>query len=371
MVIDPGEAEIGEGEPPEAAHGLVGSEDTAADVVEELPERRFVHGWELSCPDMEDPATPDSAEPARIAFLGPEGTFTEEALLTQSDYAEAVMVPMVSLPDVLEAVAEGQVDLGFVPIENAIEGTVNATADSLVFDVALLIQREVVIDVHLDLMAPAGTTLGSIRRLLSFPVATAQCRHFVADQLKGVEVIATSSTAESARLLGEDHRIHTAALAPPLAAELYGLEILAHAIEDHPDNQTRFVALAPAGIPAPTGHDKTSIACFQGEDHPGSLHAILSEFSARSINLTKLESRPTKRGLGNYCFLIDLEGHIADEVVADCLRVLHAELADVKFLGSYPAAGEHGPAIRQQAGEAWQVADGWVRALQDQVRPPG
>ena len=120
-------------------------------------------------------------------------------------------------------------------------------------------------------------------------------------------------------------------------------------MEDHPDNQTRFVALAPSGIPAPTGHDKTSIVCFQREDRPGSLHAILSEFAARSINLTKLESRPTKRGLGDYCFLIDLSGHLAHEVVADCLRVLHAELAGVKFLGSYPAAGEHGPAARQQA----------------------
>jgi len=149
-------------------------------------------------------------------------------------------------------------------------------------------------------------------------------------------VIPTNSTAEAARIVGEDRRLDTAALAPRLAAELYRLEILASAVEDHPDNQTRFVALAPIGVPAPTGHDKTSIVCFQREDRPGSLHAILSEFAARNINLTKLESRPTKRGLGDYCFLIDLSGHLAHEVVADCLRVLHAEIAGVKFLGSYP-----------------------------------
>jgi prephenate dehydratase len=107
--------------------------------------------------------------------------------------------------------------------------------------------------------------------------------------------------------------------------------------------------------------------CFQREDRPGSLHAILSEFAARSINLTRLESRPTKRGLGDYCFVIDLAGHLADEVVADCLRVLHAELAGVKFLGSYPAAGDHGPAVRQRADVAWREAEAWIDALRDQM----
>jgi len=303
-----------------------------------------------------------------IAFLGPAGTFTEEALLSQSDLAGAEIVPMPSIPDALDAVCSGRTGLAFVPIENSIEGTVHATVDSLVFEVDLLVQREVVLDVHMYLIAIPGTSIDSVRRVLSFPHASAQCRKYLAEHLPGVEVIPTNSTAEAARLLGEEHRPHTAALAPRLAAELYGLEVLASAVEDHPDNQTRFVALARRGIPAPTGHDKTSIVCFQREDRPGSLHGILSEFSARNINLTKLESRPTKRGLGSYCFLIDLEGHLSDEVVADCLRVLHAELAGVKFLGSYPAAGEHGVAERARLDVAWKEADEWISSLRSQLR---
>ncbi|MCA1845130.1 MAG: ACT domain-containing protein, partial [Actinobacteria bacterium] len=139
-------------------------------------------------------------------------------------------------------------------------------------------------------------------------------------------------------------------------------------VEDHPDNATRFVVVAAQGIPAPTGHDKTSLVCFQRQDRPGTLHAILGQFSARNINLTKLESRPTKRGLGHYCFLIDLEGHVDDEVVADCLRDLHAEHAGVKFLGSYPAAGEHGPARRRDAEAAWRAADDWIASVRAQIK---
>jgi prephenate dehydratase len=306
-------------------------------------------------------------EPGTIAFLGPAGTFTEEALFTQPDYATRTMLPVGGLSEVLDAVHTGSADLAFVPIENSIEGTVNAIVDSLVFDVELLIQREVILDVHMQLMAPAGAEMGSIARVLSLPHASGQCRRFLADQLPDAEVVPTNSTAEAARIVGEERRLDTAALAPRLSAQLYDLEILASGVEDHPDNQTRFVALAPKGVPAPTGHDKTSIVCFQREDHPGSLHAILSEFSARSINLRKLESRPTKRGLGDYCFLIDLSGHLADEVVADCLRVLHAEMAGVKFLGSYPAAGEQGHAVRQQASTAWHEADVWLRSFRSQI----
>ncbi len=319
---------------------------------------------------MEPPATSaGEGLPVSIGFLGPEGTFTEEALLTQQDYARGAPVAFATLSDVIEAVGSGAVDLGFVPIENAIEGTVNATVDSLVFDIDLLIQREVVIDVHLALMALPGCQLADVRRVLSFPVATAQCRHFLAGHLPEVDVVPTNSTAESARILGQQRPAGTAALAPALAAQLYGLEVLQAAVEDHAGNQTRFVSIARRGVPEPTGHDKTSIVCFQRDDHPGSLHAILSEFAARSINLTKLESRPAKRGLGHYCFLVDLQGHVADPVVADCLQVLHADLADVKFLGSYPAAGTHAPTMRRQAGEAWRQAASWMEEIRAQIGP--
>jgi prephenate dehydratase len=312
----------------------------------------------------------------RIGFLGPEGTFTEEALLSEAEYADAELVPFTSLVDVLEATRDGAVELGFVPLENAIEGTVRDILDSLIFEFDLLIQREVILDIHLHLMAPPGVRLSDVRRVVSIPVASAQCRRFLNDRLAGVELAASNSTADAARQLGvagrasDAHEPPTAAIAPRLAAKLYGLEILAEDIEDHPDNQTRFVALAPSGIPAPTGHDRTSIACFQRSDHPGSLYGILGQFAARSINLSKLESRPTKQALGEYCFIIDFDGHVADAVVGDCLRDLHTELPGVKFLGSYPAAGPHGAAIRVEAEQAQLEADEWVDQLRDQIRRP-
>jgi prephenate dehydratase len=182
-----------------------------------------------------------------------------------------------------------------------------------------------------------------------------------------VESVASNSTAEAVRTVAEEREPGTAALGSVLAAKLYGLDVVASGIDDHPENATRFVLVAPAGIPAPTGHDKTSIVCFQHADRPGSLHGILGQFTARNINLTKLESRPTKHSLGDYCFIIDLEGHVDDEVVADCLRDLKVQLAGVKFLGSYPAAGEHGPTIRRDAEAAWKAADEWIAALRSQV----
>ena len=305
----------------------------------------------------------------RIAFLGPPGTFTEEALLTQADLADADLVPMRSMPDVLAATQAGAVDLGFVALENSIEGTVNISLDALIFDTELLIRREVVLPVTLSLLAPAGTEISNVRRVLSFPHATAQCREWFSTHLPAVQLVASNSTAEAAETVGRDHPENTAAVGTALAAKLYGLEVLASDLGDHPDNATRFVLVASSGIPAPTGHDKTSIVCFQDADRPGSLHSILGQFSARNINLTKLESRPTKRGLGNYCFIIDLEGHVDDEVVADCLRNLHAQLAGLKFLGSYPAAGEHGPAIRRDAEAAWKAADAWMSDIRSHIMP--
>lgn len=303
----------------------------------------------------------------RVAFLGPPGTFTEEALLTQADLASGELAAFRTMPDVLAAAATGDADYGFVAIENSIDGTVHESVDGLVFEHDLLIQREVVLSVQLHLLAPPGTSPADVRRVVSFPKAIAQCRGFLADTLPEADVVAANSTAEAVREVAETPTPGTAAVGTALAAKLYGLEVLAADIEDHPDNATRFALVARAGIPHPTGHDKTSIVCFQRSDHPGSLHAILGQFTARAINLTKLESRPTKKALGEYCFIIDLEGHVADEVVADCLRDLHAQLGRVKFLGSYPAAGEHGAALRRDADAAWRAADEWITSLQQQV----
>ena len=302
-----------------------------------------------------------------MGFFGPVGTFTEQALYTQPDLVTGEVVAYSSIPEVLSAAERGEIDLGFIPIENAIEGSVNVTLDMLAFDTELLIEREVVIPVSMCLLAVPGVELADITTIMSFPVALAQCRSFLAENLPGVVTEAANSTADAARVLAKSGDRHTGALGTARAAEVYDLAIVAEGIEDHPENETRFVAVAPGGIPAATGHDKTTIVVFQRADAPGSLLAILQEFAARAINLVKLESRPTKRGLGDYCFLIDLEGHVDDELVADCLRDLKSK-HDVKFLGSYPAAGAHGPAVRRDADVAWRQADAWLAELRGQVR---
>jgi prephenate dehydratase len=306
-----------------------------------------------------------------IGFLGPSGTFTEEALRSEPGLAKAQLRPLPSFVHVLSAVTDGTVDFGFVALENSIEGTVSVALDQLVFERNLIIVGEVVLPVTQNLLAPVGSELPAIRRVVSFPHATGQCRAWLTTNLPDVEEVAARSTAEALRQVSAAGEPDTAAIGTALAAELYGLDVLVPGIEDQVSNSTRFVLVAPhdAGIPAPTGHDKTSVVCFQSSDHPGSLHGILGQFSARDLNLVKLESRPTKRELGEYCFIIDFEGHVADEVVADCLRDLHASLRSLKFLGSYPAAGVHGPARRRDAERAWQAADRWIDEVRAHIRP--
>lgn len=308
----------------------------------------------------------------RVAYFGPRGTFTEEALLTQEDLAACEQVPLRSVPDVIAAVERGEFDAGLVPIENMIEGSVSVTLDTLAFDSELLIQREIDLPVSLSLCARPGTRIRDITRVLSYPHAAAQCRRFLAEKTPRAEFRASHSTADAAREVARSRSSNAAAICNALAAQIYGLDVLAERVEDHPENLTRFV-LVGRGIPAPTGHDKTSIVCFQSEDRPGSLLAILQEFAARAINLTKLESRPTKRNLGDYCFFIDCEGHVADEVVADALRNLAAKQAEVKFLGSYAVGGarEEGAARRRAAGRAWKQASTWVDGLRGQIRDWG
>ena len=281
-----------------------------------------------------------------LAYLGPAGTFTEQALHSQTDLLDYTLTPTTSIPEVLRMVGDGRADFGFVAIENSIEGSVNITQDTLTFDTDLLIQREVVSKIELNLLAHAGVGLGDVEMVLSFPHAIAQCRTWLAENLPEAATGAANSTADAARQVAEDRPPATAAIATSRAAQAYGLEILVPEIEDHPE--------------------KTSLVVFQDADRPGSLLGILQEFAARSINLTRLESRPTKQGLGDYCFLIDLEGHVADEVVADCLRNLHMKNGRVKFLGSYPAASDDG-AIRDQASEASRDADQWLESLRGRI----
>jgi len=304
----------------------------------------------------------------RVGYFGPAGTFTEQALLTQADLAALEHLPYRTVPDVLDAVESGEVDLGFVPIENSIEGTVNFTQDALVFDHDLLIQREVVLDIEHCVLARPGTTLDNVKVLLSIPVATAQCHAFIRRDMPEVEVRAANSTAEAARLVAEDSSDTIAAIAPKNAARLYGLDVLRRNIADHDGNQTRFVVVGKNRIPARTGNDKTGLVVFQRADEPGSLIGILQEFAARRINLSQLLSRPTKRGgLGDYCFIIYADAHVSDEVMADALRDLRTKQGDVKFLGSYPASSPHAPDVRAHADQRWRDADDWLNDIRSRV----
>jgi len=302
----------------------------------------------------------------RVAFLGPPGTFTEEALLAEADLAAGELVAMPTIPEVIATVEAGNADTGVVPIENSIEGSIDVSLDLLAFSSELLIQREMVRPVALNVVARRGTRLRDVRTLVSLPYATAQCREWLAAHLPNADIVAANSTADAVERAARSRARGIAAVGTRLAAELYGLEVLVADVEDHPENATRFV-LVGHGVPAPSRHDKTSVVVFQREDRPGSLLAILQEFAARSINLVRLESRPTKKGLGRYCFVIDCEGHIADEVVADALRNLGAKHGRLKFLGSYPAAGADGSTRRRAAGKAWREASAWVDEIRARI----
>ncbi len=301
----------------------------------------------------------------RIGYLGPSGTFTEQALLSQSDLKSCELVPSSRFVDVLQATSDGDVDFGFVAIENAIEGTVNVTLDALAFDHSLLIQREVELDIHLQLMAQAGTDMADIETVMSHPVANAQCRKFVEEHLPNVVIKPANSTSDAASYAAADPSI--AAIGPELAAELNNLEILAKNVADHQGNRTRFVLVSGSGVPAPTGHDKTTVVLTEHQDKPGTLVAMLHEFAARNINLTRLSSRPVKSQLGKYCFIVDFEGHIADDVVADCLRSVMAKHAEVKFLGSYATSGIGSEKNHREASSSWLKATEWVDGIRSQI----
>lgn len=274
-------------------------------------------------------------------------------------------VAYASLEDLLSAVADASLDQGLVPIENALEGTVSATIDGLVFNHELVILQEIVLPIHLHLLARPGVTLEEITSVRSYVHALAQVREFLHSKQLSSEQ--TTSTSQAARDVAESSE-PWAAVGSSLAGEIFGLDVVASDIEDHPDNATRFVLIGREVVAAPTGHDRTTIVCFQDADRPGSLYGILGRFAARDINLTRLESRPTKRGLGDYCFVIEFEGHVADDVVADCLADLQAHLARVKFLGSYPVTGEGASDRREEVAEARQSAATWIAAIRARVK---
>ncbi|HTT59841.1 MAG TPA: prephenate dehydratase [Acidimicrobiales bacterium] len=300
--------------------------------------------------------------PQRVGYLGPPGSFSHEAVTTLS-HVEAVAY--ASIEDLLSGVANASIELGLVPIENALEGTVSATIDGLVFDHDLVILQEIVLPIHLHLLARPGVTLADVKSVRSYVHALAQVRSFLHEH--GLETVQTTSTSQAASDVA-DSTEPWAAVGSALAAELFGLDVVADDIEDHPENATRFVLVGREAIAAPTGHDRTTIVCFQDTDRPGSLYAMLGRFAAREINFTKLESRPTKRGLGDYCFVMEFEGHVADDVVADCLSDLQAHLARVKFLGSYPVTGERAADRRQEVSGARLAAARWIDEIRSRVQ---
>jgi len=274
----------------------------------------------------------------RVAFLGPAGTFAEEALRASAP-ADVDEVPYPSIFEAVMAVQSRAADRAVVPIENSIEGSVNATLDALAHEATdVRIVEEVDHPVHQTLIAAAGVTLGDVTRVMSHPQATAQCQRFIAENVPSAEIVSTASTAEGVRIVAEGSE-PWAAIGPRLAADLYGGAVLAERIEDHPDNLTRFVWLALEGTESPAPATKTSLVFWGFNDRsPGALMRVLGEFAEREINLTKIESRPRRTAIGHYMFFADLEGAAGDEPVADALDALRARVEVLRVLGSYPAA---------------------------------
>lgn len=271
----------------------------------------------------------------RIAFLGPPGTYTEEALSKRYDPEKEDLISYPTVIDVIQAVEKGECDKGIVPIENSIEGAVTETLDYLAFEADVLVEREIFLEVKHHLIGLKGAVAKNVSRIASHPQASAQCRNFLRSTFGEIEIIPALSTADALLKVAELKDPTVAAIGNQFAAKLYGLEILIRDISDYEDNTTRFIIIGK-DIGEKTGYDKTSIVCFISDDRPGSLLEILQEFSYRFINLTKIASRPTKKRFGDYCFFIDMEGHIEDEVVKSALKCLACKLPKVKLLGSYP-----------------------------------
>jgi prephenate dehydratase len=283
----------------------------------------------------------------RVGYFGPEGTFTQEALVQASGSRKLEQVPYPTIYDTVMAVHEGEVERSIVPIENSLEGSVNATLDALAMeteDVAIL--GEVVLPIRHCLIARTDLELSDVEAVVSHPQANAQCARFIRTRLPGIQVLAGSSTAEAVRMVAE-HDGAWAALGNRLAAELYGCVVLRAGVEDVADNETRFVWLGPRGaspgLPGdptpPRGPWKSAIVFWGvGSETPGWLVRCLAEFAERDVNLTRIESRPRKQGLGRYMFFADLEGRDTEPHVAEAVAGLRGHVEALRVLGSFPAA---------------------------------
>lgn len=268
------------------------------------------------------------------AFLGPRGTFSEEASLLRAGREDA-LVAFASFPALTSAVETGLADEAVLPIENSIEGAVSTTLDLLIHETPLRVCAELVLPVRLFLVGAPGATFADIKVLHSHPQPLGQCRRFLERCLPGVAQVAALSTAGAVKETVEAGDPTRAAIGPLRATELYGGHVLAHDIQDVRSNMTRFVVLGHEDA-APTGDDKTSLGFTSEVDVPGSLHAVLSEFAAANLQLTKIESRPTKGWLGEYVFLVDFEGHRLDPHVAAALERVREKTSTLKVFGSYP-----------------------------------
>ena len=267
-----------------------------------------------------------------FAYLGPAGTFTEEALKKISCDSD-VRNPYINVTAALDAVRAGAADYALVPIENSVEGVVARTLDELATGIPLTIAGEVTLAVTFDLMTKPGVT--AINRIGTHPHAESQCRTYLSKNYPHAEIVPTNSTAAAAELVAKGEL--DAAIASSAAADNFGLEITATNIGDNQAAVTRFIAAQKPGfIPEPTGHDRTSLVVYIDIDHAGALLEILTVFAKYDVNLTFIQSRPTGRELGHYHFVIDVEGHIKDEAVANSMEDLRGICDDIRFLGSYP-----------------------------------
>lgn len=307
-------------------------------------------------------ATGSELLPKRIAFLGPRGTFTEQAA-RQVASAKDILEPKVSVPVALQSVRDQQADFAVVPIENSIEGGVNATIDALSEGVPLTIVSEMIVQISFVLAVRSGTKIADIQRVGTHPHAWAQCHHWMEQNLPEVSHVPTGSTAAAAKLLAQgDSPQFQGALCNAISVEAYGLEALDTGVADNPGAVTRFVMVSrPGQLPAPTGSDKTTIQVALPSDEAGALMSTLEQFSVRGVNLSRIESRPSGNRLGSYSFSIDIVGHIQEERVQAALVGLYRTCPEVKFLGSYPRVDQVPTEIKPGTSDAdFQAGRNWV-----------